>query len=508
MAKSIVIIGAGIAGLSAGCYSRMNGYRARIFEMHTLPGGLCTSWKRKGYTIDGCMHWLLGANPGTGFYRIWEELGAVQGRSMVNQEEYIRFEGEDGKVFSVYTDINRLEQHMKELAPEDEKIIEELAKQVRKCTRFEIPVEKARELYGPVDGIKIIPKMIPILRFMRKWGKISTLDLAKRFKNPLLRQALLTYAELPDYSIMVLLMALAWHHQKYTGFAGGGSLEFARSIEHRYLSLGGEINYKSRVDKILVENDRAVGVRLADGSEHSGDIIISAADGHTTIFDMLEGKYINDKIRGYYDNFPLFPPLIQIAIGVNRSFDDVPHLVSGINYSLKEPVTIAGQELKRLGVHIYNYDPGAAPAGKTVLKVLLNTNYEYWKKLKQNPERYKAEKKQIADQVITLIDQRFPGVADKIEMRDVATPMTWERYTGNWQASHEGWLMTTKNLNMQLNKTLPGLKNFYMTGQWVEPGGSLPYVAVSGRNVTQIICKKDKKPFVTAIPEQGIKRGM
>jgi len=478
----------------------MNGYRTQIFEMHTIPGGLCTSWKRKGYTIDGCMHWLLGSNPGTGFYRIWEELGAVQGRRMVNQEEYIRFEGEEGKVFSVFTNIDRLEQHMKEIAPEDKNIIEETLKDVHKCTRFEIPVEKARELYSPIDGLKMMFKVFPFLQVLRKWGKTSTLDLAKRVKNPLLRQFLLTYAELPDYSTIVLFMTLAWHHQKVAGYAVGGSLEFAQAIERRYLNLGGEVHYKSRVDKIVVENDNAVGIRLADGTEHRGDIVISAADGRTTIFDMLKGKYINDKIRGYYDNFPLFPPLIQIALGVNRSFNEIPHLVSGINYPLDEPVTIAGQELKRLGVHIYNYDPSAAPAGKTVMKVLLNTNYDYWKKLKQDPERYKAEKEQIADQVIIMLEQRFPGVAGQVEMRDVATPMTWERYTGNWQASHEGWLMTTKNLNMRLSKTLPGLKNFYMAGQWVEPGGSLPYVAVSGRNVTQIICKKDKKEFVTSIP--------
>ncbi len=478
----------------------MNGYRTSIFEMHTIPGGLCTSWKRKGYTIDGCMHFLLGSNPGTGFYRIWEELGAVQGRRMVNQEEYTRFEGENGKVFSVYTDIDRLEQHMKELAPEDEKVIEETIKAARKCIRFEIPVEKARELYTPVDYLKMMPKMFPILRFMSKWGKISTMDLAKRVKNPLLRQFLLTYAELPDYSMIVLLMALAWHHQKQAGYAVGGSLEFAQAIERRYLDLGGEINYKSPVDKILVENDEAVGVRLIDGTEHRGDTVISAADGRTTIFDMLEGKYINDKLRNHYDSSPLFPPLIQIALGVNRSFDEVPHLVSGINYPLNEPVIIAGQELKRLGVHIYNYDPGSAPEGKTVLKVLLNSDYDYWKKLKQDSVRYKAEKEQIADQVIALLEQRFPGLADQVEMRDVATPMTWERYTGNWRASHEGWLMTTKNLNMRLSKTLPGLRNFYMAGQWVEPGGSLPYVAVSGRNVIQIICKKDKRQFVTTTP--------
>ena len=61
-------------------------------------------------------------------------------------------------------------------------------------------------------------------------------------------------------------------------------------------------------------------MRLADGTEHLGDIIISAADGHATIFDMLEGKYINDKIRGYYDELPIFPSLVQVDLGVALSF--------------------------------------------------------------------------------------------------------------------------------------------------------------------------------------------
>lgn len=85
-------------------------------------------------------------------------------------------------------------------------------------------------------------------------------------------------------------------------------------------------------------------------------------------------------------------------------------------------------------------------------------------------------------------------------MIDVATPMTWEHYTGNWQASYEGWLITTKTFGMRMPKTLPGLKNFYMCGQWVELGGGVPTAAMSGRNVIQIICKRDKKPFVTKIP--------
>ncbi|NIO67819.1 MAG: NAD(P)/FAD-dependent oxidoreductase, partial [Anaerolineales bacterium] len=260
------------------------------------------------------------------------------------------------------------------------------------------------------------------------WGEITIQDVAQRFKNPFLRQAfpfIFNLQNPPDFPIMAVMTTFAWMDQKTAGYPVGGSLELARAVERRYLALGGEIHYKSRVVKILVENDRAVGVRLADGSEHRSDIVISAADGHTTIFDMLDGKYINDKIQGYYDKLPLYSPLVYIGLGVARSFEEIPQTVTGIDYPLDEPITIGGQERKRLSVQIYNFDPTLAPAGKTFVRVMFASDYEYWKKLKQDPERYKAEKEQIADQVVAALDRRFPGLAAQVEMRDVATPMTW-----------------------------------------------------------------------------------
>ena len=88
-------------------------------------------------------------------------------------------------------------------------------------------------------------------------------------------------------------------------------------------------------------------------------------------------------------------------------------------------------------------------------------NYErVSKKLKQDPERYKAEKERIAETVIRLLDRRYPGLAAQVEMCDVATPMTFERYTGNWQGNHQGWLPTTKTLGLHMSKILPGLESF------------------------------------------------
>ncbi len=303
--KSIAIVGAGIAGLSAGCYAQMNGYHTQIFEMHDSPGGLCTSWKRKGYTIDGCLHWLVGSSPGSNFHRIWEELGAVQGRRMIDHEEFLRIEGQGGKAFIVYCDIDRLERHMKELAPQDSQVIEKLTGAIRTCAKYDLPVHKAPELYGVIDGTWFLIRMFPFLRLMSGWKKITIQDYARRFSDPFLRDAFPRIFDLPDFPMAGLIMTLAWMHLKSAGYPEGGSLEFSRSIERRYLGLGGRIQYHWPVAEIPVEHDKAVGVRSADGTEHRSDITISAADGHATIFDMLGGKSMT-KSGAITTPFPYF----------------------------------------------------------------------------------------------------------------------------------------------------------------------------------------------------------
>jgi len=494
MEKSIIIIGAGIAGLSAGCYGQMSGYNTQIFELHDKPGGLCTSWKRKNYTIDGCLHWLVGSSPNNNFYGIWQELGALPGPRIIDHDEFIRIEGPGGKAFIVYTDVDKLEQHMKELAPQDKKVIEKFTNAIRACAKVEMPIDKAPELYGPLDGAKLLTKMMPFLKIMNTWKKVSVQEFAKEFTDPFLRQVFPLTFNLPDFPMMAALMTLAWMHQKAAGFPEGGSLKFSRAIERRYLNLGGRIHYRSPVSKIIVKNGKAVGVRLADGAERRADIVISAADGHATIFQMLGGKYTDEKVREYYEQMPIFPALIQVTLGVARSFEGEPRLLL---YHLKQPVVIAGREEKLLGVEIFNFDATLAPRGKTIIDVKLFSDYDHWKNLRQSPKQYKAEKEKVAKQVIELLEQRFPGISGQIEMRDIATPMTWERYTGNWRSSFEGWLITTKTFGMSMSKTLPGLKDFYMCGQWVEPGGGVPSAAMSARNLIQVICKADKKAFVS-----------
>ncbi len=502
--KSVIIIGAGIAGLSAGSYAQMNGYQATIYEMHDKPGGLCTSWHRDGYTIDGCLHWLIGSGPGINLYNIWQELGAVQGRKMIDHEEFVRIQSPEGKTLIVYTNIDRLEKHLLALSPQDRRLIKKLTKALRifaeetpKMSAFDPPMGKPPEL----AGFRNIPKFMKMSRMgplLMKWSRISFQDFATQFKDPFLRKAFpMTFSTQPDLSMAAFIMVLATSHIKTAGYPIGGSLAFSESIAGRFQNIGGKVQYNSRVAKILVKDDQAIGVRLEDGTEHYSDIVISAADGHATIFKMLEGKYLNKKIQGYYDHMPKFKSKIYVALGIDRDLSTEPHYT---NYMLAQPIVIGSEQRNFMNVRITSFDPTLAPKGKTMIISMLDADYYYWKELDKDRSRYEAEKDKIANTIIQFLEKVYPGISAQVEMVDVATAMTFERYTGNWEGSIQGWLATPKSVLSFPRQTLPGLENFYMAGQWCYPGGGVPTAAVWGRNAIQLLCHKDKKDFVTTIP--------
>lgn len=495
--KKVIIIGAGIAGLSAGCYLQMNGYDTQIFEAHNLPGGVCTAWKRKGYTIDNCIHWLVGSSASDRFYHLWNELVDMKGIKFVDSEEWMRVETPDGRCMRVFTDLDRLQQEMIEKSPADEGLIRSFTGAAKRFVRFHLPVEKAPAVFGLMDGLKMIFGMLPFMRQLKKWSGMSIQQYADRCSDPLLKKTFESMF-MPETNMLFLIMTIVWMYKKSAGFPIGGSLEFARQIEERYLKLGGKINYKSRVAKISVRNGAANGIVLDSGEESTSDIVVSAADGHSTIFDMLEGKYVDAKIKGYYDSYETFPSYLLVSFGVARKFDDYPR---AIVLFPEQPLT-ADRISKYEGVmvRIFGFDPTLAPEGKTVITAwILTREHEYWDNLKRTtPKEYEAEKNRIAEEVLEIMEKRFGDVRSKVEMTDVCTPATVMRYTNNWKGSFEGWLWTPEIGLGGMSKMLPGLNSFYMAGHWVVPGGGLPTAMKSGRDLAQIICKKDNKKFITS----------
>jgi phytoene dehydrogenase-like protein len=498
--EKIIIIGAGMAGLSAGCYLEMNGYTTEIYEAANSPGGLVTSWKRNGYTIDGCIHGLVGSSPEHPMYHVWNEVIDMDEMKFFDSPTKGVIIGRDKKRFIQFSRLDELEIAMKNISPEDSDIIEEFINANRyfqKFDAFSLLIRKPRELYNLFDYFKML-KLFPLLKFMKKWQKMTAEEFSTRFKNQFLQETVKSFISPILYEILVL----SEMDSKSSGYPIGGSLEFSKKIAQKYVKLGGKIHYNTRVVKINTSKEGSknkeyvIGITTISGELFKSDVVISAMDGYSTHFDLLGGKFIDTKLSKIYESKELNPSKIYISLGVDKLLDsEIPTQI----IQLKEPFTIAdGSSYETLNVRIFNFDPTLAPKGKTLISIELDTlNFDFWYELRTNDIiNYRKMKNEITSNLITLLDDYLPGIKEKIDMIDVATPATFHRYTHNRKGSIMGWAAKDIFEKNPFKKELKNLKNFYMIGQWVQPGGGVPTSFLSGRDIAQIICKRDNKSFV------------
>jgi phytoene dehydrogenase-like protein len=499
MGKNMIIVGGGIAGLSTGCYARMNGYKTIIFEMHSIPGGLCAAWKRKGYTFDISMHMLTGSKSGP-LQKMWQELGVMKDQVFHYHKKLLRVES-GGKRLDIGIDARRLEEQMLALSPPDAKLTKEFVRLFTGRSMMGSMSLKPAEMTGFFDKLKMMMAMVPLLGTFRKYGKQTIQEFAQRFQDPFLRSAVRFIIDSPGWPMLRFPMAAMAGLMKSAvleaGVPLGGSQKVVFRMADLYQKLGGEMCTKSRVKDVMIENDRAVGVRLENGTEHRADTIVWAGDGHTVIFDILGGRYLSDEVRSMYDDWIPVRPLVHVALGVARDLSGEPH---SIIFELEKPIEIAGEKHCWLCVIHHCFDPSMAPPGKSAVEVWYATRYDYWEELARDRVRYKAEKKSIADLTIAELDKHWPGFASQVEVVDVPTPATYVRYTGNWQGSPDGWYMTPENMMKQtVLRSLPGLSDFYMVGQWTVPFSGTVMAALSGRQLIQWLCKQEGRPFLTSV---------
>jgi len=497
--KSIIIVGAGIAGLSTGCYARMNGYKSTILEMHDKPGGLCTAWTRKGYTWDISMHMLVGSRGGA-FHAMWQELGALQGTQFVYHDRMTYIESGEKKL-DVRVEPGSLEKQMLALSPADAGLIREFLDIYCGLGVMDAASLKPGELTGPLDNLKMLFKMRPLMGRFRKYGGLTVAEFAERFQDPFLRNAVRFVIDSPGWPMvgypLVGLSGFLAASVTGAGVPIGGSQQVIYKIAERYRALGGEVKYRTRVKDVIVENDRAVGVRLEDGSEQRADLVVWAGDGHTLIFDVLKGRYLDDRIRTMYEQWIPVKPMVHVCIGVARDMSKDPNRIV---FEVEKPVSIAGEDHKWLCFLHHGFDPTTAPPGKTAAEVWFATKFGYWQELSQDRARYDAEKQRIAAATIAALDKRWPGLAAQVEVVDVPTPATYYRYTGNWQGSPDGWYITAQNMRRNPLRSLPGLANLHMVGQWTAPFTGTVIAALSGRQTIELLCRQDKQRFMTSKP--------
>ena len=142
-----------------------------------------------------------------------------------------------------------------------------------------------------------------------------------------------------------------------------------------------------------------------------------------------------------------------------------------------------------------------------VIKVELVSSYSYWKELYADRKRYEEEKQKVADQVIDVLENYFHGIRSQVEVIDVPTLMTWERFMGGTHgfanSPNKKFSFITGMRGRGGVPTLPGLTSFYFVGVWASMAPALFGNALSGRKVIQALCKKDSKKFLVKKGDQA-----
>ncbi len=487
----VAIIGAGMAGLSAAVHSRLSGLSVKVFEQHYLPGGVCTAWKRSGYTFDYCIDYFMGSRKGQGFYKIWKTLGVIDKTQFKHIDSFGIYKGMNNQVLNLYTNHYLLEKELLRISPDDYKEIKEWCSAIRSAQNFCMI-----EFTPTIEGIFQVIKSLPTLLTIRKWAGTSCKEWCNRLKSPFLREAIPAIIGFSDVPMAGPIIVFGMLNRGYAAYPLGGSLPIALAVEEKAKAVGAEIMYQSKVKRIIFENNRAAGIELEDGRVQYAKNVVAACDANFVFNTLLEGRVKNADYECLFQKKEIHQSIVQVSIGIKMK--DEWNLISmpkRINLPLSNPVTINSEKHDRLSVYQYSNDPQMASAGNTVLVVQYASDYTEWKKIYSNKERYREEKKRILFETIRGLEEHFKGIINNVETSDVATPITCERYTGNWYGSTQGWILTTEWMmksfsGFRLPKTFSSVNDFYMIGQWTEIGGGLPPTIRNGRDVARMIKSK------------------
>lgn len=489
--KKVIIIGGGISGLAAGIYARQSGFDAEIIESHSIPGGFCTSWRRKGYLFEGGMHWLVGSSPKAPLNKLWQEVGALSpNTSIYNRDPFMTyFDGT--KQICLYRDPERLRKHLLEVAPQDKEPISMLVSDIKKFIQLSMPI-------SDIKGVKVKQKSAPPLSMMfgmmgslsrmKKLNSINLSQYTSQFSHSGLRELLSSVVGNTEFSATSLIFTLSGLAAGDSGYPAGGSLQMAQNMADKFTSLGGKIHYNTRVEKITVESGKATGVFA--GEFIPADAVIVTQDTLSAIDSLFE-KPLNEEWVAEMRAEITPISCTFISLGIEANLSDMPE---NIIFPLARSIKFAGTEYTSIGLNNYANFKGYAPEGCTALTVvIMDNNYDFWLKAREDGS-YAQKKQQLADEIVTQLAELIPQTAGKVAVTDVATPLTYQRYCGSFRGS---WMSVLKPnaKRQQYPQVAESISGLYFAGQRTMLPGGMPSAATTGRAAVQYLCRDNNSVF-------------
>jgi all-trans-retinol 13,14-reductase len=489
----VIVIGAGIGGLTCGAFLAKEGKSVLVIEQHSRPGGCCASFQRKGFTFDAGCEYLTGAEKGGILYNVLEELGLKDEIKFRDVSPLNRFIGNNYNIAP--KSLETLIGELKSRYPGDSERIEAFVQDCRAVN------SETFALMGFCpDALNFTGKMNLAVKFMlqsphmRKYSAKSYRQiLVENFKEPEVRAIL---GSIIDWDTgwaanwpMLLLGCRAFQYPV------GGMQALADLLARGVTRYSGELAFKTPATRILIERGRATGVELSDGRKIAACNVVSNADGRQTFMKLIGEQYLSPRLIKEYKETRLTDPVFLVSLGLDIDLKTTGFDGTTVVYNRSNNLEdIWGSDPEKCSLWILTHslrDPSQAPQGMTTLQIMTLLPYQYqgyWKREADGSrgKEYAAMKEALADKLISACESIIPQLSQHIVCKDVATPLTFERYTLNSEGASHGWF-PAPGAGMRSQKT--PIKNLYQAGHWTFPGCGVSTVALSGKNASQLVIK-------------------
>lgn len=467
----IVVIGAGIGGLTCAAYLAKKGMKVKVFEQHYVPGGCCSSFSRKGFKFDAGVLHLTGGKESGAFQRV---LSALEMENEFEfKEQFQRFVF-PGLTIDSSKDAKALPRQLKELFPDEKKGI----------TSF------FNTITGIYEDIKKLPTLSPLLA---KYKASSFQDLVnEHIKDAKLKAIVYANWHLwypmwrssaVDYAALLITEQLRGYY-----YPVGGIQSVPDALVRVLKRHGGEIEYKTFVDKIILEKGKAAGIETRKGKRIRAGQVVSNIAARSTFLNLVGKENLPKDFVKTLDRLEISLSSFYVYLGVDMdprtAGVDAPETIVYETYdNTKEWNRLLRGEpaIPCFGIAIPTLvDPSLAPPNKHVVIVMTMAPYYL------SGKSWREEKERFAKELIDRAEKLIPGLSEHTIVQDAATPLTYERYTLNSLGAAMGWAFSPSMFLKRLEQKTP-IPNLYLAGHWTMPGGGVPAVALSGLRAARLI---------------------
>ena len=482
MGKSILIIGAGIAGLNAGIELLQHGYDVTIYEKNPEVGGLCYGYFVDGYSIDACLHWLMGTKPHTTLNNLWRNVDALNDDVEVSRlPSFCTFIYEGTKV-TFGRNLDEEEARWKELSPQDNDAIEAFFDSVRGLSQLWILTQSEKHPRLSMDLISSLPNPHRIYKAMKQSRK----DYARKFTHPALRFAIEN--AMTGYNNAFFFL------QVYGLFASGdgdvpfgGAYAMVQRIKARYLSLGGKLKLNAPITHLETKNMR-VEYALCGEEKIEADYFIGALDPHIAFEKLLDGKHMPftyQNLDRHIQNYTV-SGCFCVYIKVKDFANDI-----ATPTAIQIPkIRVGKKHVDALLVRPYAFDPLVQKEDGTVISLFVDQDQDDYAYFLEKKDREK-EHRRIVDELVESFLNAYPQYRGKTEVLDSFGPLELHEQTGTSYGSIQSYSFTAKGAFFLHSGKIPSLDNFYFCGQWNRAIGGTPTAMLASHEVVKKLLRKD-----------------